>query len=116
MKRRELLAALRALHACDEAMRWILPRTRATPKALWESCPDDLWMLWLLDMIKHPRREAAWDATCHVVNNTPLRGRAARDRACAVEVASTVPWARVVKPLRRAAKIAKRRAIARGDV
>ena len=43
---KDLLAELKELHACREAIDWVA--TQESPQAAWESCERGDWMLWLL--------------------------------------------------------------------
>lgn len=60
------LDKLRALGACDEALKWVASRSkkRQTLAALWRECPRGDWMLWLAARLGTPDADgiqsAAW--------------------------------------------------------
>ena len=60
------LDKLRALGACEEALKWAAsrPKKRQTLSALWADCSRGDWMLWLAARVDEPDREgieaAAW--------------------------------------------------------
>lgn len=53
------LDKLRALGACEEALKWAAsrPKKRQTLSALWADCPRGDWMLWLAARVDEPDRE-----------------------------------------------------------
>lgn len=53
------LDKLRALGACEEALKWAAsrPKKRRTLSALWADCPRGDWMLWLAARVDEPDRE-----------------------------------------------------------
>lgn len=53
------LDKIRALGACEEALKWAAsrPKKRQTLSALWADCPRGDWMLWLAARVDEPDRE-----------------------------------------------------------